>query len=260
MEKRQEDSIPEHDPNNPLCPGARRSSGVVNPNYTSTFAFDNDFPALKDSTETDSVVDDPLFRLKRVNGRCRVMCFHPKSNVSLPLMTVPEIVTVIDAWIDEYRTLSAKYSWVQIFENKGAMMGCSNPHPHCQIWASDFLPNEARIKDHNQLEYYKKHGRPLLLDYADKEIQKCKRIIAQNNNWLVLVPFWAVWPFETMILPRRHIKRITELLEQERIDLASIMKDLLIKYDNLFEVSFPYSMGWHGMYTKTKPKKKFINF
>lgn len=247
MEKAASDSIPEFDPNNPLCPGARRSNGQVNPEYTGTFVFDNDFPALVDSSSNvANTEDDDLFRIKPVRGKCRVMCFHPKTNISFTLMTVSEIVTVIDTWISEHRTLSEQFTWVQIFENKGAVMGCSNPHPHCQIWASDFLPNEARSKDVNQRKYFEKHQRPLLMDYVKRELDSKERIVAQNEHWIVVVPFWAMWPFETMILPRRHIKQITEIDAEERVQLASIMKTLMVKYDNLFQVSFPYSMGWHG--------------
>lgn len=254
-ENKPEDDVAEYDPTNPLCPGVRRGNGEVNPNYSSTFGFDNDFPALREiynsthellQEDAPTLPDDPLFRVKVAKGKCRVICFHPKSNISLPLMSVPEIVTVINQWIDEFNQLGRRYAWVQIFENKGAIMGCSNPHPHCQIWAGDFIPNEARNQDRNQLAYYQKYGRPLLVDYVEKELRSGERILEANDDWVVLVPFWAFWPFETMILPKRHIQRINQLTEPEKESLAEIMKRLLIRYDNLFEVSFPYSMGWHG--------------
>ncbi|KAI2799493.1 hypothetical protein BLOT_011398 [Blomia tropicalis] len=255
--------VAEHDPNNPLCPGVRRGNGEMNPIYSSTFTFDNDFPALRETYESknnDLLLqlnqnipnyeldkhEDPLFRLNIARGKCRVMCFHPKSNISLPLMSKSEIVTVIDEWILEYNRLASHWKWVQIFENKGAIMGCSNPHPHCQIWASDYLPNEARTEDRTQRDYYQKYGRPMLLDYVEREIKLKDRIVDLNDHWITLIPFWAFWPFETMIIPRRHIKRIAELTDKERESLATIMKQLLIRYDNLFKVSFPYSMGWHG--------------
>lgn len=161
-------------------------------------------------------------------------------------MTIDEIIKVIDTWVEESKALGSKYDWVQLFENKGAIMGCSNPHPHCQVWASSFIPNEARIEDQMQLEYKQRHNSVLLMDYLAKELVKRERLVVENGHWVVLVPFWAVWPFETMILPKRHVQRLEDLTQEEKEDLADAMKRLLIKYDNLFEVSFPYSMGWHG--------------
>ncbi|XP_049807157.1 galactose-1-phosphate uridylyltransferase [Schistocerca nitens] len=246
IERPQEEEIPEHDPNNPLCPGVTRPNGQINPHYTSTFVFTNDFPALLENVPEPPESGDPLFQMKKAEGTCRVMCFHPKSNVTIPLMTEEEISTVIAGWIEQMNELGEKYAWVQVFENKGSIMGCSNPHPHCQIWASSFLPNEARIKDTHQRKYYEKFGKPLLLDYLKKELQKQVRVVIENSDWVVLVPYWAVWPFETMILPRTHIKQMTDLTQDEIESLASIMKRLTTRYDNLFQTSFPYSMGWHG--------------
>jgi len=188
-----------------------------------------------------------LFRSAAAKGTCRVMCFSPKSNVTLPVMPLEEIRQVIDAWVEELNSTGKKYRWVQIFENKGATMGCSNPHPHCQIWASSFLPNEAAAKDKNMREYKESRGSNLLLDYAKQEDEKKERIVVENADWLGLVPYWAVWPYETIIIPRnKHILRMTDLIESERDSLADIMKQLTTKYDNLFESSFPYSMGFHG--------------
>jgi len=176
-----------------------------------------------------------------------VMCFSPKSNVTLPLMSQEEIKAVIDTWAEELGNLGQKYRWVQIFENKGAVMGCSNPHPHCQIWASSFLPNEATVKDRNMREYKSSRGTNLLLDYARQEVAKGDRLVVENTDWLGLVPYWALWPYETMILPRRRqILRMTDLTEAERLSLSDIMKQLTTKYDNLFQCNFPYSMGFHG--------------
>ncbi|XP_008422073.1 galactose-1-phosphate uridylyltransferase isoform X2 [Poecilia reticulata] len=176
----------------------------------------------------------------------KVMCFHPWSDVTLPLMKKEEIIKVIDKWAEILEELGATYPWVQIFENKGAMMGCSNPHPHCQVWASSFLPNEPAVADRCQRAYYQKNGEPLLVQYAKQEAEKKERVVVENSDWLVVVPYWATWPYQTLLLPRRHILRINELTAEERDSLAAIMKQLLTKYDNLFEVSFPYSMGWHG--------------
>ncbi|XP_053148912.1 galactose-1-phosphate uridylyltransferase isoform X3 [Hemicordylus capensis] len=177
----------------------------------------------------------------------KVMCFHPWSDLTLPLMSLAEIRTVIDKWMDIAVELGASYSWVQIFENKGAMMGCSNPHPHCQVWASNFLPNEASLEDRTQQKHLKDRGIPMLLEYAQLEAEKKERMVVENADWLVVVPYWAVWPFQTLLLPRRrHVSRLQDLRDSEKESLASIMKRLLTKYDNLFQISFPYSMGWHG--------------
>lgn len=242
-------SIPQHDPTNPLSPGALRA-GQNNPEYTSTYVFQNDFPSLSFDIPQPSAdvlnASHPLLQMQGVTGDCRVMCFHPHSNVTLPLMTVEEIQGVINEWKKQLIELSITYKWVQIFENKGEAMGCSNPHPHCQIWATSFLPNMARTKDRTQREYFSKHGSPLLVDYVNLELSQQTRIVSQNEHWLVVVPFWALWPYETMLLPKRHVSRLSDVTVEETIALASIMKEFLTKYDNLFQTSFPYSMGWHG--------------
>ncbi|XP_053148916.1 galactose-1-phosphate uridylyltransferase isoform X7 [Hemicordylus capensis] len=186
-------------------------------------------------------------RRGEVRAERKVMCFHPWSDLTLPLMSLAEIRTVIDKWMDIAVELGASYSWVQIFENKGAMMGCSNPHPHCQVWASNFLPNEASLEDRTQQKHLKDRGIPMLLEYAQLEAEKKERMVVENADWLVVVPYWAVWPFQTLLLPRRrHVSRLQDLRDSEKESLASIMKRLLTKYDNLFQISFPYSMGWHG--------------
>ncbi|RWS02372.1 galactose-1-phosphate uridylyltransferase-like isoform X1 [Dinothrombium tinctorium] len=232
-------------PNNPLCPGARRANGALNPNYTSTFVFDNDFPALLENVPAPEQ-DDELFRMEPARGCCRVLCFHSDSSKSLALMEQSEIINVIDAWIEQSVDLGAKYSWVQIFENKGEIMGCSNPHPHGQVWASSFLPNEAIREDKSQKEYFDKHNSQMLVDYSQKEIVAKERIVVENESWLIVVPFWAVWPFETLVLPRRQVQRLEDINDREKQELASALSALLVKYDNIFETSFAYSMGWHG--------------
>lgn len=180
------------------------------------------------------------------------MCFHPKSNKTLPVMTPDEIEAVIARWIEEYRDLSKKYMWVQIFENKGASMGCSNPHPHCQIWSCSFLPSHPALKDKHLREFYDQHSKTLLGQYVEEEIKKKERVVILNEDWLVVVPFWATWPYETMLISRNPAtKRISELNERQRSNLALVIKELTTKYDNLFKCSFPYSMGWHGAPTPT---------
>lgn len=240
--------LPEFDPKNPLCPRVKRGNGETNPDYKSTFVFNNDFPALLEYAPEPPKPEEDLFRSEAAIGACKVMCFSPKSNVTVPLMSVDELVAVVDEWTVQLKQLGQKYTWVQIFENKGALMGCSNPHPHCQIWASSFMPNEAAVKDANFKRYFDTHkSTPMLLDYAKLEMEKDKRIVCHNNDWLAVVPFWATWPYETMVMPKqRHILRMTDLTEDERRSLADIMKQLTTRYDNLFQTSFPYSMGFHG--------------
>ncbi|XP_003748239.1 probable galactose-1-phosphate uridylyltransferase [Galendromus occidentalis] len=235
--------------NNPLSPGAVRPNGQLNPEYKGTWWFINDFPALLEDCPlppTDDGDDNELFRMGTGRGRCEVLCFHPDPSLTLAKMSLADIETVINAWTERYAELSKTFEWVMLFENRGAIMGSSNPHPHGQIWSSMYLPNEPRIKDRCQRAYFEKHGRPLLVDYLQRELAKDERIVCQNENFVVLVPFWAIWPYETMLLPKRHVQEITDLTSVERKDLARIMKELLIKYDNLFETEFPYSMGWHG--------------
>lgn len=246
VEKVAEQVIPAHHANNPLCPGATRPNGVMNENYSQTFIFYNDFPALVEAAPEATCSRHKLLQAKTARGTCRVMCFHARSDLTLPLMSHEEICNVISKWIEQNEELGKKYAWVQIFENKGEIMGCSNPHPHCQIWASNFLPNEAVSEDRTQKEYYSSNGVPLLIDYVNLELKQRERIVAENEHWLVVVPYWAVWPYETLLLPRRHVLRLQDLTEAECLKLAEIMKTLLTKYDNLFVISFPYSMGWHG--------------
>jgi UDPglucose--hexose-1-phosphate uridylyltransferase len=187
-----------------------------------------------------------LLRAQSVKGTCRVLCFSPRHDLTLAHMQVSEILTVVDTWAEQYAELSEQYLWVQIFENKGAIMGCSNPHPHGQIWASNALPQLPSKEDQQQLRYYQEHHKPLLLDYLSLELEKQERIIIENDYWVVVVPYWAVWPFETLLLPRFPVGRLPQLNPDQRLALAQILKRLLIRYDNLFETSFPYSMGWHN--------------
>lgn len=254
LEAADERPRPAYDPDCYLCPGNARAHGQENPPYTGTFVFPNDFPALlpelpsAEGEAQGAAVPprSPLLRAGAEWGTCRVICFSPRHDLSLAEMPEAEIEAVIDVWAEQTAELGARYRWVQVFENKGEMMGCSNPHPHGQVWAGTALPNEAAREDEQQASYFQAHDRPLLLDYAALEIDQGERLVLLNEHWLGVVPYWAVWPYETLLLPRRHVLRLPDLNVNERKALAKTLKQLLTRYDNLFEVSFPYSMGWHG--------------
>jgi UDPglucose--hexose-1-phosphate uridylyltransferase len=193
----------------------------------------------------------PLLRAEGEPGTCRVVCFSPRHDLTLPEMSAVEIGNVIDVWAAQTTELGQSYQWVQVFENKGEIMGCSNPHPHGQIWAGNALPNEPAKEERQQRSYFGERGSPLLVDYANLEAVQQERIVVEDEHWLAVIPYWAVWPFEILLLPRRHVLRLPDLSDAEREALARVLKRLLTKYDNLFEVSFPYSMGWHGAPTGT---------
>lgn len=247
VEKLPSPNTPSYDPKCYLCPGNKRVSGDQNPKYEDNYVFTNDFAALLPDTPKASVGDDDdLFKAESVRGTARVICFSPDHSKTLPLLSVPEIRRVVDLWSSQYAELSQKYQYVQLFENKGAVMGCSNPHPHGQIWCCDFIPQEIAKELRTQKEYFAKHGATLLGDYCRRELEKGERIVFENDNWVALVPFWAMWPFETMLLPKQGVPTIDKLTDEQREDLASAIKRLTTRYDNLFETSFPYSMGWHN--------------
>lgn len=246
------EEVPKFDPTNPLCPGVTRVEGKVTPNYKSTYVFTNDFPALLQEGPEPPESDDPLFQTKTAKGTCRVICYHPHSDVYFYSLSTKEVVAVIEEWMKQTEELGRDYTWVQVFENRGAMMGCSNPHPHCQIWASTFFPNEPRVKDTNLRKYYDKYKKPMLQDYVEKELQKRERIVYENSEWVVVVPYWAVWPFETMVLPKNQIQRFTDVDCRQKEALAQTLQVVVAKYDNLFKCKFPYSMGWHGAPTGSK--------
>jgi len=235
-----------YDPTCYLCPGNERIGGEKNPEYTSTFAFNNDFAALQQDIESNEI-SDGLIQAKAETGLCRVICFSPQHDLTIAEMETPLIKKVVDTWIDESKELGAKpaINYVQIFENKGSVMGCSNPHPHGQIWAQNAIPVEPFKKHTRQQEYTQQHKSVLLLDYLEQEIDLDQRIVYQNKDFVVLVPFWAIWPFETMIIPRRAMAYISEMTEEEKNHLADAYKAITVKYDNLFNTSFPYSAGIH---------------
>lgn len=241
------DDRPSYDPKCYLCPGNSRADGSVNPSYTDSFVFTNDFAALLSDTPEGSVEIEGLLKASAEKGICRVISFSPDHSLTLPLLSVDGIKKVIELWQAEFANLSkdASLKYIQIFENKGEIMGCSNPHPHGQIWAQGSLPLEIVKETKEQKNYFAQKGKSLLSDYVQLELRQGERIVLENDHFVALVPFWAVWPYETMIVSKRHLQNILQFTEAEKTAFADILKKLTAKYDNLFEVSFPYSAGMH---------------
>lgn len=241
-----EASLP-YDPQCYLCPGNARAGGVKNPAYASTFVFDNDFAALRPDTPKGEFREDGLLLAQSEAGRCRVVCFSPRHDLTLARMNVSDIRTVVDTWCDEFSKLAAQSNMhaIQIFENRGAMMGCSNPHPHGQIWANENVPDELAREVTTQGNYFRKNRRGLLEEYLRLELQKEERLVCTNDFFSVMVPFWAVWPYETLLIAHRDVASLVELSDLERSGLAEILHRLTIRYDNLFKAPFPYTMGFH---------------
>lgn len=240
-----------HDPNCYLCPGNTRAGDKRNPEYTSTFVFENDFAALLPVGPHGDVSQGRFFQAQAETGVCRVICFSPRHDLTVAEMPVAAIRPVIDVWAEQIAELGSRpdIDYVQLFENKGAMMGASSPHPHGQLWANYRVPQEPAVEDAQQRAYFAEVGSVLLVDYLAAEVAAGVRIVVENGDWVALTPYWAVWPFETLLLPRRHVRALPELMDGERDSLAGILKQLTTRYDNLFETSFPYSMGWHGQPT-----------
>lgn len=240
------DQRPSYDPHCYLCPGNERAGGHTNPEYTEPYAFTNDFAALL-SDSSDASYDDGLLRAQGERGTCRVVCFSPNHALTIPEMEEADIRKVIGVWQREYQSLGGQdfINHVQIFENKGAVMGCSNPHPHGQIWAQASVPQQVMKKTETQASYYQKHGRSLLGDYLAQELERDERVVLTNEHFVALVPYWAVWPYEAMIVPRRPQADIAALSPEEADAFAAIFKALTIRFDNVFQTSFPYSMGIH---------------
>jgi UDPglucose--hexose-1-phosphate uridylyltransferase len=240
-----------YDPTCYLCPGNARADGARNPQYPSTFAFDNDFPALVPTPPESSTADietaSGLLLAEAERGVCRVLCFSPRHDLTLARMDTTAIRTVVDAWIEESAALAARpdLAYAAIFENRGAVMGASNPHPHCQIWATEHIPNEPMLELSAMTTYRARRQSCLLCDYAALEIAAGERIVCANEWFVAMVPFWAVWPFETLVVSRRHVSALTALEDEDRRALADILKQLTTRYDNVFETPFPYSMGFH---------------
>lgn len=262
IEKKSEDKILEYDPDCYLCPGNKRAGGLVNPDYKDTFVFINDFSALIPDIKENSLNIDNLIIANSEKGLCKVICFSPKHNLTISKMKKNEIKQVVELWINEYISIGKIdfISYVEIFENKGTIMGCSNPHPHCQIWANQNIPQIPYLETVNQDAYYKKNNSCLLCDYVKLELNKKERIVFENENFLALVPFWAIWPFETMILPKKHYSSIDQLNDKEKEDLSDVIRKLGIKYDNLFNTSFPYSMGIHQKPVDNNDYKNYWHF
>ncbi|MFC3335122.1 UDP-glucose--hexose-1-phosphate uridylyltransferase [Flavobacterium palustre] len=241
-------ALPEYDPECYLCAGNVRANGEVNPPYESSFVFENDFAALKqEAIAFDGNAEGSFFKAQPERGISRVVCFSPRHDLTLPEMDVNGIVNIIHTWQKEYTTLgSVDYiNHVQIFENKGSVMGCSNPHPHGQIWAQSSLPTQVQKTQDNLKAYFEKNGTNLLQDYLNEELKVKERVVVENDHFAAIVPFWAIWPYETMIISKRHITKITDFTEDEVAAFAEVLKKLTTKYDNLFETSFPYSSGIH---------------
>jgi UDPglucose--hexose-1-phosphate uridylyltransferase len=239
-------ALPAYDPLCYLCPGNPRAGGARNPAYASAFVFDNDFAAMKPDIAPAEYGRDSLLVACTEPGICRVVCFSPNHALTLARMGVPEIQRVVTAWIEQHRELAANplIQYVQIFENRGEMMGCSNPHPHGQIWAGATLPNEWRKEQAAQSTYGSAHGSCLLCDYLELE-RKSERMVYENSSFAAVVPFWAVWPFEVLLVSRRHVTTIEALDDREQRDLAAILKQITTRYENLFQTAFPYTMGFH---------------
>jgi len=248
-----------YDPSCYLCPGNLRAAGVKNPQYVGTLVFDNDYPALGPELPEMEIEESGLIVARAERGICRVVCFSPRHDLTVSRMDLPELRQVVNAWIEQYKSLAA-LPWihhVQIFENCGSIMGASNPHPHCQIWADSSLPNEPAKEQASLLEYRDRNHSCLLCEYLTLEVKRRERLVCENEAFAVVVPYWAVWPFETLVLSKRHLAAIDELTPAECDLLCAILKQITTRYDNLFEVPFPYSMGFHQSPTDWKSHQEW---
>ncbi|GLR71721.1 UDP-glucose--hexose-1-phosphate uridylyltransferase [Agaribacter marinus] len=249
--------LPAYESNCPLCPGNARANDTSNPNYESTFVFKNDFAALTEH-EIEPVDASDLFQEQSAVGEARVICFSPEHNKTLPQLTEQELLSVVNTWQREYSELSEIYNCVQIFENKGEVMGCSQPHPHGQIWAHQHLATEVEKEELSQKAYFDDHSSALLSDYVAAETKDASRTVCENDHWLVVVPFWAKWPFETLLVSKDGIADFIALNQAQKLALASILKELTTRYDNVFNTSFPYSMGWHNAPSTLEDKSHWV--
>ncbi len=247
VEQKQVPAAVSYDPECYLCPGNKRAGGAQNPVYEGVFSFVNDYAALLPDAHQDEAAASPLLRAEPARGLCKVLCFHPNHSLTLALMARAEIRAVVDAWTRECQEAGGLpwVEYVQIFENRGAAMGASNPHPHCQVWFTGFLPEEPAAETAAQSEYLARTGRCLLCDYLETERGTGERVVFENEHFTALVPWWAVWPFEVLLVSRRHAGALPQFTGAERDGLADVLKRLTTRYDNLFETSFPYTMGFH---------------
>jgi len=248
-----------YDPGCYLCPGNARAGGAQNPKYAGTFVFENDFAALKPGVPAGELRDKELLIAESEPGRCRVVCFSPRHDLTVARMEVPDIQSVVETWTNEFASLSgqAHVKSVQIFENRGAIMGCSNPHPHGQIWANETIPDQLAKEIVSFEEYLRRHGSGLLEDYLRLELEKNERVVAANEHFVALVPFWAIWPFETMIISRRRVSNLTEFDASEQKAFAETLQQVTIRYDNLFKTAFPYTMGLHQLAATSSASSAF---
>ena len=248
-------AAPQYDPGCYLCPGNQRAGDARNPSYTSTFVFTNDFAALRPDVHPVKFDESGLLVAESEGGTCRVVCFSPRHDLTLARMSVPEIETVVAVWTAQYGELGSLpgINYVQVFENRGEIMGCSNSHPHCQIWANHTIPNEPHKEQESQLAYFSGHGSCLLCDYLQLERKAGSRLVCENDHFAALVPFWAIWPFEILLIAKRHARDFTSFDHAARVGLADILKRVTTRYDNLFEISFPYSKGFHPAPTDSHP-------
>ena len=272
VEKVPPEDIPAYDPDCYLCPGNPRAGGACNPAYISTFVFDNDFPALlapERAAGLDTEIDlatyqttlerQSLFLSQPESGICRVVCFSPRHDLSLPELSLQEVEAVIRTWTEQTEELGSLdfIGYVQVFENRGAIMGASNPHPHSQIWASSHIPNEPAKELRTQTEYLHEHKSCLLCSYLEAERRLAERVVVSNDHFTILVPFWAIWPFETLLVSHRHAASLKYFTPTEVSALADILRQIVTRYDNLFEISFPYSMGFHQAPAHLSPNEEW---
>ena len=261
VEKLSPETLPTYDPTCYLCPRNERAGGVFNPDYTSTFTFENGFAALlRNPVEEEVASPHPLLVSAPEHGHCLVVCFSPRHDLTLPELDLPSIENVLTTWAKNSSDLAGEDAirYVQVFENKGAMMGCSNPHPHSQLWAQSQLPNEIVKELATQTEYFKINARPLLVDYVQEEHKRKDRILFANDHFTALVPYWAVWPFEVLVTAHRASASLSELSASETSALAEVFKQVTTRYDNLFEISFPYSMGFHQAPADGQPHPEWV--
>lgn len=260
-----------HDPGCYLCPGNSRAGGHRNPVYKNTYVFPNDYPALTPSsrapdhpTPTPSsqtvAASNDLFRSEAISGECRVLCYSPRHDLSLGELPTDAVADVVRSWKTQFEELDSRpdLAYTLIFENRGEMMGASNPHPHGQIWSTTILPDEVHRERTEQRSYYERHQRPLLQDYLQSELQSGTRVLHQNDHWVALIPYWAVWPFELLLLPRRPLSAFADLSPPEEGSLADALREITATYDRVFEVPFPYSMGWHPRPSDGHPNPEWV--